>query len=44
MKPLYMSQGSRSVRIVENGVKTEKLLLKHDSRSLFVENLKLEGL
>jgi hypothetical protein len=33
-----------SVRIVENGVKTEKLWLKHDSRDLFVEDLKLGGL
>jgi hypothetical protein len=31
-----------SARIDENGVKTEKLWLKHDSRSLFVEDLKLE--
>jgi hypothetical protein len=33
-----------SVRIDENGVKTEKLGLKHDSRGLFVKDLKLEGL
>jgi hypothetical protein len=33
-----------SVRIDENGVKTEKLWLKHDSRGLFVEDLKLEGM
>jgi hypothetical protein len=33
-----------SARIDENGVKTEKLWLKHDSRGLFVEDLKLEGL
>jgi hypothetical protein len=32
-----------SARIDENGVKTEKLWLKHDSRGIFVENLKLEG-
>jgi hypothetical protein len=32
------------MRIDENGVKTEKLRLNHDSRSLFVEVLKLEGL
>jgi hypothetical protein len=32
-----------STRIVENGVKTEKLRLKQDSRGLFVEVLKLEG-
>jgi hypothetical protein len=38
-----MSQGSRE-RIVENGVKTEKLGLRHDSRGLFVEDLKLKGL
>jgi hypothetical protein len=31
-------------RIDENGVKTEKLWLKHDSRGLFVNDLKLEGL
>jgi hypothetical protein len=33
-----------SARIDENGVKTEKLWLKHDFRGLFVKNLKLEGL
>jgi hypothetical protein len=33
-----------SATIIENGVKTEKLGLKHDSRGLFVELLKLEGL
>jgi hypothetical protein len=33
-----------SARIDENGVKTKKLRLKHDSRVLFVEDLKLEGL
>jgi hypothetical protein len=33
-----------SVRIDENGVKTEKLWLKHDSRGLFVKDLNLEGL
>jgi hypothetical protein len=33
-----------SARIVENEVKTEKLWLKHDSRGLFVEDFKLEGL
>jgi hypothetical protein len=33
-----------SARIDENGVKTEKLRLKHDPRVLFVEDLKLEGL
>jgi hypothetical protein len=33
-----------SARIDENGVKTEKLWLKYDSRGLFVEDLKLEGL
>jgi hypothetical protein len=33
-----------SPRIDKNGVKTEKLWLKHDSRGLFVEDLKLEGL
>jgi hypothetical protein len=33
-----------STRIVENGVKTEKLGLKHDSRCLFVGDLKLERL
>jgi hypothetical protein len=32
-----------SVRIDENGVKTEKLWLKHDSRGLFVKDLILEG-
>jgi hypothetical protein len=31
-----------TARIDENGVKTEKLCLKHDSRGLFVENLNLE--
>jgi hypothetical protein len=33
-----------SARIDENGVKTEKLWLKHDPWGLFVEDLKLEGL
>jgi hypothetical protein len=33
-----------SVGIDENGVKTEKLWPKHDSRGLFVGDLKLEGL
>jgi hypothetical protein len=33
-----------SARINENGVKTEKLELKHDPRGLFVEDLKLKGL
>jgi hypothetical protein len=33
-----------SARIVENGVKTEKLWLKRDSWGLFVEVVKLEGL
>jgi hypothetical protein len=33
-----------SARIDENGVKTEKLWLKHDSRGLFVKDLNLEGL
>jgi hypothetical protein len=33
-----------SERINENGVKMEKLWLKYDSRGLFVEDLKLEGL
>jgi hypothetical protein len=33
-----------STRIDENGVKMKKLWLKHDSRGLFVEDLKLEGL
>jgi hypothetical protein len=33
-----------SARIVENGVKTGKLWLKHDSRGLFVEDLKLKEL
>jgi hypothetical protein len=33
-----------SAKIDENGVKTEKLWLKHDSKGLFVEDLKLEGL
>jgi hypothetical protein len=33
-----------SARIDENGVKTEKLGLKHDSMGLFVKDLKLEGL
>jgi hypothetical protein len=32
------------VRIVENGVKTEELGLKHDARGLFVEDLKRKGL
>jgi hypothetical protein len=33
-----------SARIDENRVKTEKLGLKHDSRGLLVEDLKLKGL
>jgi hypothetical protein len=33
-----------SAGIDENGVKTEKLWLKHDSKGLFVGDLKLEGL
>jgi hypothetical protein len=33
-----------SARIDENEVKTEKLWPKHDSRGLFVEDLKLGGL
>jgi hypothetical protein len=33
-----------SARIDENGVKMEKLGLKHDSRGLFVKGLKVEGL
>jgi hypothetical protein len=33
-----------SARIDENGVKTEKLWLKQDSRGLFMEDLKLERL
>jgi hypothetical protein len=33
-----------STRIDENRVKMEKLWLKHDSRDLLVEDLKLEGL
>jgi hypothetical protein len=33
-----------SARIDENGVIAEKLWLKHDSRGLFVKDLKLEGL
>jgi hypothetical protein len=33
-----------SARTDENGVKTEKLGLKHDFRGLFVKDLKLEGL
>jgi hypothetical protein len=33
-----------SARIDENGFKTEKLWLKHDSKGLFVEDLNLEGL
>jgi hypothetical protein len=32
-----------SVRIDKNGVKTKKLWPKHDSKGLFVEDLKLEG-
>jgi hypothetical protein len=32
------------MRIDENGVKTGNLWLKHDSRGLFVKELKLEGL
>jgi hypothetical protein len=37
-------KGRVSTRIDENGVKTEKLWLKHDSRGLFIEDLKLEAL
>jgi hypothetical protein len=33
-----------SARIVEKEVKMEKLWLKYDSRGLFVEDLKLQGL
>jgi hypothetical protein len=33
-----------SARINENGDRTEKLWLKHDSRGLFVKDLKLKGL
>jgi hypothetical protein len=33
-----------SARIGENGVKMEKLGLKHDSRGLIVEDLKLKEL
>jgi hypothetical protein len=33
-----------SARINENGVKTEKLWLKHGSRGLFVKDLKIKGL
>jgi hypothetical protein len=33
-----------SARIYKNGVKTERVRLKHDSRGLFVKDLKLEGL
>jgi hypothetical protein len=33
-----------SARIDKNEVKMEKLWLKHDSRGLLVEDLKLEGL
>jgi hypothetical protein len=33
-----------SARVDENGVKIEKLWLKHDSRGLLVEDLKLKGL
>jgi hypothetical protein len=33
-----------SARIDENGVKMEKLWVKYDSRVLFVDDLKLEGL
>jgi hypothetical protein len=32
------------MRIDENGVKMEKLWLKHDSKDLFLKDLKLEGL
>jgi hypothetical protein len=32
------------MRIDKNGVKTEKLWLKHGSRSLFIKDLKLKGL
>jgi hypothetical protein len=33
-----------SARIDENGVKTEKLWLKHSFRDLLVKDLKLKGL
>jgi hypothetical protein len=33
-----------SARIDENGVKMEKLCLKHGFRGLFVKDLKLKGL
>jgi hypothetical protein len=33
-----------SARIDEKGVETKKLGLKHDSRGLFVEDLKQKGL
>jgi hypothetical protein len=33
-----------SARIDENGVKTEKLGLKHESSGLFVKDLKLRAL
>jgi hypothetical protein len=32
-----------SARIDENRVKMKKLGIKHDSRGLFIEDLKLEG-
>jgi hypothetical protein len=32
-----------SARINENGVKMKKLWVKHDSRGLFVKDLKLKG-
>jgi hypothetical protein len=32
------------MRIDENGIKTEKLWLKHDSRGLFVKDLHLQEL
>jgi hypothetical protein len=33
-----------SARIIENGVKMEKLWLKHGSKGLIVKDLKLKGL
>jgi hypothetical protein len=33
-----------STRIDENGVKMEKLWLKHDFKGLFVKDLNLEGI
>jgi hypothetical protein len=32
-----------SARIDENSIKIEKLWLKHDSRGLFVKDLKIKG-